>query len=192
MACSAIKEVRFISLYRRGKWPSVTCNACATAKTSRQWLCSCGTAWIACSLHAAPGFACSSRMRIKRRPRSKYLQPRPGFTSNALIHEAMPTRRIRVTTKRTHERQSSSSSNARARTSYNPDMPWPSVRQPEPASSSTDFSIITARPPGSSPVLRSTNRSSARKRPFHVVHSAAVAAVKRLRQDPLPLSASSY
>ena len=142
-------------------------------------------------MHAAPGFACSSGMRIKRRPRSKYLQPRPGFTSNALIHKAMPTRRIRVTTKRTHERQSSSSSssNARARTSYNPDMPWASVRPPEPASSSTDFSVITARPPGSSPVLRSTNRSPAQKRPFHVVHSAAVAAVKRLRQDPLPLSA---
>ncbi len=81
--CSATKQVRHITLYKSGKWKTLTCTACATSKSSRQWHCACGTPWIGCAVHSASGFLCMSSTRTAPKRKLNYLIPTESYTSNS-------------------------------------------------------------------------------------------------------------
>jgi hypothetical protein len=81
--CQSTKEVRNTTLFKLGKWTSLTCVDCRTTKTSRQWTCPCRIPWISCAVHAPLGFRCVSHVRAQRKRKAMFMVPTEGFF---LIH----------------------------------------------------------------------------------------------------------
>ncbi len=83
--CQSGKEVCNTTLFKLGKWTSLTCTDCRTTKTSRQWTCPCRIPWISCAIHASRGFLCVSHTRGPRKRKSMFLLPTEGYLSNSVI-----------------------------------------------------------------------------------------------------------
>ena len=78
-SCLAAKDVTHNTLYKTGKWTTLTCSKCSMSCTARKWLCHCMTSWHGCSLHAALGFSCISKARMFKRKR-------PDTTNACAVH----------------------------------------------------------------------------------------------------------
>jgi hypothetical protein len=147
--------------------------ACATAKSSRQWFCVCGTPWIACQLHSASGFLCASPARAGSKRKHSCLAPTDNYTSNSQFDIAT----LGSASQGVHRRK----------------------RVPRPPSIPNDLGGASSGSfvlPGPTPhakrirFIGGTASSHQHKRAPHLLQADAVATVKRMRQaDPLPLSA---
>jgi hypothetical protein len=161
-------------LYKSGKWTSLDCTACATTKSSRQWLCVCGTPWIGCAIHSASGFLCVSPARTATKRKLNCLTPTENYTSNsrsdiALLGSANQGVFKRKRTPRKHE--------------------FPNDLKRAQSGSS----VLTNHSAQSSKRVRFTGSTSLHqntKRAPHLLQADAVASIKRMRSaEPLPLSA---
>ncbi len=172
--CSATKQVRHITLYKSGKWNTLTCTACATSKSSRQWLCACGAPWIGCAMHSASGFLCLSPVRTAPKRKLNYLIPTENYTSNSRndIASLGSANQGVFKRKRTPRKQDSTNNLKRA-----PSGSSVSVNHPAQSSKRVRFT-------GGSSMHQPTKRAP------HLLCADAVASIKRLRSaEPLPLSA---
>ncbi len=170
--CSATKQVRHITLYKSGKWNTLTCTACATSKSSRQWHCACGTPWIGCAVHSASGFLCLSSTRTAPKRKLNYLIPTENYTSNSRndIATLGSANQGVFKRKRTPRKQDTITLLKRAPSGS-------SVNPPAQFSKRVRFT-------GGSSMHQPTKRAP------HLLCADAVASVKRLRSaEPLPLSA---
>ncbi len=170
--CSATKQVRHITLYKSGKWNTLTCTACATSKSSRQWHCACGTPWIGCAVHSASGFLCLSTTRTAPKRKLNYLIPTENYTSNSRndIATLGSANQGVFKRKRTPRKQDTITLLKRAPSGS-------SVHPPAQFSKRVRFT-------GGSSMHQPTKRAP------HLLCADAVASVKRLRSaEPLPLSA---
>ncbi len=172
--CAASKQVRHITLYKSGKWNSLDCTACATSKSSRQWLCVCGTPWIGCAIHSASGFLCVSPVRTAIKRKLNCLTPTENYTSNSRSDIALlgSSNQGVFKRKRTPRQHESPNDLKRAQ---------------------SGSSVVPNHSPQSSKRVRFTGSTSLHqhsKRAPHLLQADAVASVKRMRSaEPLPLSA---
>lgn len=91
-ACSSGKEVKHITLYKKGIWKSLCCLRCRNVNTCRGWQCPCGLPWFSCSLHANLGFSCRARTRKAPIPRRPFVFYNPAVGDTSLLPIPQPRR----------------------------------------------------------------------------------------------------
>ena len=65
--CTAIRDVRNLTLQTESKSMAIRCNTCKHTCASHKWQCQYGMAWSACPACRPRGFACRAPMRLIKR-----------------------------------------------------------------------------------------------------------------------------
>ena len=65
--CSEISDMAKRVLFHPGLSIQLWCGSCMRSASSRLWACSCSCSWMACPVHRPQGFACKTRLSLKRR-----------------------------------------------------------------------------------------------------------------------------
>ena len=61
--CMATRNAVGRKLYAPSGWISLVCARCGRGSAARKWKCTCGKAWVTCSIHQPQGYACIGTVR---------------------------------------------------------------------------------------------------------------------------------
>jgi len=170
-------------LYCQGRWRQLRCSRCFASSSARLWLCSCGTTWNSCDIHAHIGFACGHERntrprlgvrsgRVIRMLSNKIPPPTPDLKRkppNSISEQ--PTKRSRIAG--VSQASSSQQPPVSATKCLTPDFRQAGIS----SHVASGFGSRTAKHP--SPLSRGGAKAKARARHDDL---AALAAVQRLRE----------